>query len=214
MGSPPQRPAIYHITHIDNLARIIGDGHLFADSTMAKRGDAVVVGMQTIKERRLRLEVSCHRGDYVGDYVPFYFCPRSVMLYVLHMGNAPELKYRGGQEPILHLEADLKKVVEWANQAGRRWAFTLSNAGASYTEFRSDLDHLAELDWDAIAANDWRDPDKKEGKQAEFLVHESFPFSLIRRIGVRSETMRRRVEAILWGATHRPSVTVIPGWYY
>src|SRR5437764_965792 len=101
--SPPPRPKIYHITHSNNLARITADGCLFSDKIMVNRGDATVVGMGTIKTRRLGLPVRCHPGDFVGDYVPFYFCPRSVMLYVIHAGNHPELTYRGGQEPILHL---------------------------------------------------------------------------------------------------------------
>ena len=93
--------------------------------------------MSSIKQRRLSLPVKCHPGNCVGDYVPFYFCPRSVMLYLIYRGNHPELTYRGGQGPIIHLEADLSAVVAWANENGRRWAFTLSNAGAVYTQFRS-----------------------------------------------------------------------------
>jgi len=48
---------------------------------------------------------------YVGDYVPFYFCPRSIMLFIIHQANHPELDYRGGQVPIVHLQADLHTSV-------------------------------------------------------------------------------------------------------
>jgi hypothetical protein len=214
VSNPPDRPLIYHITHVDNLRRIIKDGNLYADSPMALRGDAVVVGMHTIKARRLTLPVSCHRGDCVGDFVPFYFCPRSVMLFLLNKGNHPELQYKGGQGPIVHLEADLKKVVEWAEGNGHHWAFTLSNAGARITEFRNALDDLGDLNWEAIGATDWRDPDVKEAKQAEFLVHGSFPFSLVDRIGVSSESVRKQCDAYLAGGDHKPPVVVNPRWYY
>ncbi len=50
------------------------------------------------------------------------------MLYLMHMKN-PELAYKGGQEPILHLVADLRQTVNWANENHRRWAFSTSNAG-------------------------------------------------------------------------------------
>ena len=66
-------------------------------------------------------------GTTVGQYVPFYFCPRSIMLYLLHMGNHPELTYRGGQGPIVHLQATIQPSCEWADAEGLRWAFTLSN---------------------------------------------------------------------------------------
>jgi hypothetical protein len=55
--------------------------------------------MTAIKRRRLGLPLPCHAGDRVADYVPFYFCPRSVMLYLIHRGNHPELTYQGGQSP-------------------------------------------------------------------------------------------------------------------
>ena len=87
--------------------------------------------------------MECHPGDYVGDFVPFYFCPRSIMLYVIHCANHLEFTYHGGQGPIVHLEADLHEVVAWADRERRRWAFSLSNAGAYYTEFR---DSVAQLD--------------------------------------------------------------------
>ena len=39
----------------------------------------------------------------------------------------------------MHLECDLKTVVDWADANHRRWAFSLSNAGAYYVEFKKDL---------------------------------------------------------------------------
>ena len=136
------------------------------------------------------------------------------MLYLIHRANHPELSYRGGQGPIVHLEADLHATVAWAESDGRRWAFTLSNAGAHYTEFRNDLDDLDEVDWAAVANNDFRSPEVKEGKQAEFLVQETCDWNLIRRIGVRSEPTRTRVVAALGGAEHRPPIVVRPDWYF
>ncbi|MEJ7809341.1 MAG: DUF4433 domain-containing protein [Gemmatimonadaceae bacterium] len=136
MTPPPERPRIYHITHVDNLEAIVAGGVLLSDAQMiARGGPSATIGMSNIKRRRLALPVRCHPGDRVGDYVPFYFCPRSVMLFVIYCANARELTYRGGQGPIVHLEADLRAVIAWAEEAGRRWAFTLSNAGANYAEF-------------------------------------------------------------------------------
>ena len=72
--------------------------------------------------------------------------------YVLHHGNHPELTYRGGQEPIVHLEADLHAVVHWARADARRWAFTLSNASAVYARFRAQLHELGDVNWVAVGA--------------------------------------------------------------
>jgi len=212
----PDQPRIYHITHVDNLPSIIADGGLWSDAVMVARGGpGAGIGMSTIKQRRLGLSVKCHPDDCVGDYVPFYFCPRSIMLYVIHCANHQELAYRGGQEPIVHLEADLYKTVAWAESQGRRWAFTLSNAGAYYTEFRNRLDQLGEVDWTTVAATDFRERQVRERKQAEFLLHRFCPWHLVGRIGVISPAVQNRVLRELSGSKgHRPVVKVQQDWYY
>lgn len=219
MPKPPDQPKIYHITHVDNLPSIIEAGRLFSDAKMIEEGGpSATIGMSRIKQRRLELPVTCQPGTHVGDYVPFYFCPRSIMLYKIHMGNDPELPYRGGQEPIVHLEADLRTVVARANAKGRLWAFSLSNAGARYTEFRSDLKDLGEINWSAVTARKWGgpgvDPEIRDGKQAEFLIRGSFPWKLLERIGVRSKALAQQVADALRQADHRPQVEVHPDWYY
>ena len=216
MSPPPRRPKVYHITHVDNLPAIVEEGQLVCDREMIRRGGPTrAIGMSAIKRRRVeQLAVHCHPQTKVGDYVPFYFCPRSVMLYVIHMANHQELAYRGGQGPIIHLEADLHTVIEWADGDSRPWAFSLSNAGARYTEFRNQTDDLDELDWTAIAARNFRDPEVKEAKQAEFLVHDACPFELFPRIGVRSPDVAERVTSTVAGLDYRPTVEVQVGWYY
>ena len=174
-----------------------------------------MIGMSAIKRRRIEeLYVPCHPGTRVGDYVPFYFCPRSVMLFVVNCANHVELSYRGGQGLIVHLEADLWRVIGWAEETGTRWAFSLSNAGARYTEFRSSADHLDQLDWVAIAEKDFRSAFVKERKQAEFLLHEQFPFGLVERIGVHSPAVSLKATEAFSGDIRRPRIEVVPEWYF
>lgn len=97
---------------------------------------------------------------------------------------------------------------------GRRWAFSLSKASAVYALFGKDLAALSEVDWNAVAARDFRPAPIKEGKQAEFLVHERFPWRLVNRIGVHSAATRVRAVEMLGQAAHRPVVEALPDWYY
>jgi len=210
----PAQPKLYHIAHVDRLPSILADQCLWCDREVVRRAPpGTTIGMNSIKQRRLdELRLSSHPALFVGDCVPFYFCPRSVMLYLIYQGNHPELSYRGGQGPIVHLEADLHAVVAWADSQPRRWAFTLSNAGARYFEDRSDLGRLGEIDWNAVRATDWRAC--KDGKQAEFLLELSFPWRLVERIGVWSpETYTSAMNALPVDG-HRPPVEVRPEWYY
>jgi hypothetical protein len=216
VANVPAHPKIYHITHLRNLPQIVQGSVLWSDARRIESGLACdVVGMMHIKRRRLQeIEVTCHPGTHVGDYVPFYFCPRSIMLYILHMGNHPDLSYTEGQRPIVHLQADLHAVVDWAEKKSRRWAFSDRNAGTFIAQFFNRLDQLAEVNWTAVLSTDFRGMVVKEGKQAEFLVHESFPWRLVERVGVYDTEVADEVRRAIAAADYRPRVAVDRPWYY
>jgi hypothetical protein len=212
--SMPMNPKIYHILHADRIPSLLTDEYLWCDAEVIRRSPpGTTIGMNAIKRRRLeQLTLASHPDLHVGDCVPFYFCPRSIMLYVIHQANHPDLAYHGGQDPIVHLELDLHAVVAWADSQGLRWAFTLSNAGARYFEDYADLERLSMIEWDSVQAIDWRAC--KEGKQAEFLIENRVPWGLISRIGVLTGKVRAQVEAALRRAPYKPEVEILPEWYY
>jgi len=216
MTGMPANPKIYHITHLRNLTQIVQASAVWSDSErIAQNVDAEIVGMSKIKARRLNvLSVDCHPGTRVGEYVPFYFCPRSIMLYILHMGNHPELTYRDGQRPILHLRADLTATIRWADQNEVRWAFSDSNAGGCLAKFFKSISDLDKINWAAVEATDFRPMQVREGKQAEFLVYKSLPWELIECIGVKDADIEQQVNDILRDVRHKPLVAVEPNWYY
>ena len=210
---PPAAPKIYHIVHVDRLASIVADGALWSDAELQRRArPGTTIGMSAIKQRRLTNPVKCRPGLNVGDCVPFYFCPRSVMLYLIHRANHPELAYRGGQGPIVHLEANLNEAVDWAERQERRWAFTLSNAGSRYFQDRCDLAQLGEIDWSAVQARKWQG--RTDGKQAEFLIEQSFSWTLVRRVGLRSVHVHDQARDAMRAVDHRPDVQLRREWYY
>jgi len=210
----PAQPKIYHIVHVDRLQSIIADNGLWCDADIIKRGSlGTTFGMNQIKLRRLHeLTLTSYPNLHVGECVPFYFCPRSIMLYLIHQANHPELSYRGGQAPIIHLQADLLETVNWAERNYQRWAFTLSNAGAYYFEDRADLEKLNEIDWQAVNTKNWQH--HKEGKQAEFLLEKYLPWHLVEFIGVYNEHTYQQVNSALLLNEHRPTLQIEPGWYY
>ncbi|MBX3456325.1 DUF4433 domain-containing protein [Ferrovibrio sp.] len=201
--------------NVDRLPSIIEHNKLLCDAEIVKlKLPGTTIGMGSIKARRLQLPVTCYSNAMVGDFVPFYFCPRSVMLYVIHCANSSELTYRGGQEPIVHLEADLNRVIQWADQHKHSWAFSGSNAGAAYTQFWKDTARLKQLNWQHISAEQWAGAEVKEAKQAEFLMYQHFPWHLVERIGVYSKGVFNSVATALIKATHKPLVQILPAWYY
>lgn len=212
---PPAHPKIYHILHVDRLPSVLASGGLLPDSQMnGRNGYGTVIGMQDLKTHRLTRPVDGHSGLSVGGCVPFYFCSKSFMLYILHKANHVNLAYRGGQRPIVHLEADMRAVVDWAKGYDRRWAFTLGNASANYAEFRTSLAQLGDVNWQAVLGTDFSTPATKDAKQAEFLLEGSFPWGLVERIGVIDHVVAAQVADAMHGAAHRPQVEIKREWYY
>jgi hypothetical protein len=144
----------------------------------------------------------------LGDYVPFNFCNRSVMLYVLHRGHAG---YRSGQRPIVHLVSTVKRAI----RSGRPWAFTDRHADLRYARYFEYAEHLDKVDWSVMPVRRWGGNGQlKEKRQAEFLVHQWFPWACVHKIGVYNRQIAARVEEILISAEHKPSVKVELSWYY
>lgn len=204
----PANPKIFHITHVDNLPKIIAAGALWSDARVrATRAPAANVGLQNLKDRRLQTPVRVGARGMVGDYVPFYFCERSVMLYLLYRGHE---NYRGGQEPIVHLVSDVQAAVS----SGRPWAFTDRNAATFYAQHFDDLGDLDKVGWEAMPQRIWNDPNIKELRQAEFLVHDTFPWRAVCEVAVMTPALRQRVGVALAASSHCPPVTVRRDWYY
>lgn len=199
--------SISHITHIGNLASIIGQDCLWSDAKRIELGlTNQNIGYSHIKARRLQRPVNVAAGGMIGEYVPFNFCPRSVMLYVIHRKHKD---FDGGQERVLHLISDTDTV----RSTNRHCFFTDIHADLDYAEQIDDFSRLTELDIKRIAKSKyWQD--FSEEKQAEFLAYESVQWQAISRIGVRSQALADEVHVLLQSARHKPQVEVRPEWYY
>ncbi len=214
MMTPVEDRLIFHITPIATLPAIIADECLWSDhEVLARPNQRTIIGFETIKRRRLEeISVSCHSTTFVGQYVPFYYCPRSPMLYVIHRRNA-DLTYHGGQDRIVHLVSKIGVAIQ--SCSGRPWAFSDGNAGADYARFSNDLSQFDQyVDWNAVGAMYWSDPTVKERKQAEFLMYESFPWTSVLGVAAIRQDIAAEVQQLLANADHQPQVVSKPKWYY
>ncbi len=208
MPHDPVATPLYHITDVSNLAGILTAGGLRSDVDMAATAHKAI-GYSHIKQRRMTdLTVPCRGGRFVGEFVPFYFCPRSPMLYTINLGNTG--RPAGCQSSIVHLVS----TVEAAIAVGSDWAFSNGNAGARYSDFFADLDVLDTLDWEIIGSNDWGGDNRRNKKAAEFLVADFFPWKAINTIGCHNNQTAHRVAELLDGLPDSPSVAVKIDWYY
>ncbi|MGF1688801.1 DUF4433 domain-containing protein [Photobacterium japonica] len=197
---------VSHITHINNLECILSEGCLWSDAKRIEQSlKSKNIGYSHIKQRRLLHPVTVAAGGTIGEYVPFNFCPRSVMLYVIHLGHED---YHDGQDPIVHLISD----VETITATNPHCFFTDIHADLAYAEQIDDFCRLNELDFKKIHAKYWQQC--KEEKQAEFLAHQSVPWNCIRQIGVKTPELADKVRQLLSACAHQPEILVKPEWYY
>jgi hypothetical protein len=207
-------PDIYHITHYANLPNIIAQNGLWSDVDCQRLDiGGRTIGHSHIKQRRAEYVVPLPPYGTVGDYVPFYFAPRSPMLYAIHKRNT---LYQGGQEPVIHLVSSTSAVANHNPQL--EWLFTDGHAVIDLSTYYNDLNDLNEIDWGIMQAKYWadtlQDGDRERRRQAEFLVRRFFPFTLLSEIGVINQTVAQHVQGLLTGASHVPRVVVHPNWYY
>lgn len=134
------------------------------------------------------------------------------MLYTINIASALS---NPAQNSIVHLEFDLRKVIEWAEANNKRWALTLSNAGSSYFEDRCTEDGFKEIRWDSVKASQWNN-EHKEGKQAEFLVEDCVPWNLVEQIGIKTTTngVDKHLSKVFSGSNDVNKLFYKDEWYY
>lgn len=208
----PKPTPIYHITHWRNLPGIIANQGLFSCSDLKKHQvEYHDLANQDIQDRRATKRVPCGPGGYLHDYVPFYFAPRSPMLYVINRGGP---RYPEKQDPVVHLVSTAEAVYA----DNRPAVFTDGHAIMALSDFYTDLADLDKVDWEVMESRQWNDtpeyPGRKCRRQAEFLVHCHFPWHLVAEIAVCTAAVADEVRAVLKNVAHKPKVAVRARWYY
>ena len=212
----PEPTPIYRITHVDNLGLCLRRGSLHAPEHTPDDGLVYrTIHDVDIQQKRRITHIPCGPGGAIHDYVPFYFGPRSPMLYRLHKGWVGG--YTEGQEPIIYLVSTAQAV----QASGAEFVFSDGHGLVAFTEWYHDLNDLDRVDWKMVYDDYWvddpdADMDRKRRKQAEFLVHRFCDWALIQEIAVLNDSMKSKVEGVLgsFPPEQRRPVCVRPDWYY
>lgn len=205
---------VFHLTHIDNLSGIIKEGGLASHNRKIEKGITHKnIAYHTLQDRRAETAVDCSPFGSLHDYVPFFLGPRPPMLYAINNGKVET--YQEGQAPIVYLVSMAQDVTK----AGLGFVFTDGHAIMKpLTNFFNDLDNIAQVNWQFVYAKQWNDtqeyPDRRRQKQAEFLVKDFFPWSLVLKIAVINKQMKENVKKLFPLNRHNPLVILKPEWYY
>lgn len=203
------------MTRIERLPSVVQYGLLPDNLCKRRQITGVEIGYDHIKRRRALRAVPCGVGGTLADYVPFYFAPRSPMLYAVTGGLVSAEAAR--TEQIVYLVSSTQTL----RQTGLTVVASNRHAELDYADMTDndrDLDGDDFVDWPVMAVRYWNntpdDPDRKERRQAECLVYPGVPWQAIEWVAAKSEGARAQVAAILSTARQLTPVVVSADWYF
>ncbi len=177
----------FRITHINNISHIAKCGIVKASSPLHDKNFQPIGDSQVIKLRKSKVV----KGYHIGDYIPFYFGPRSPMLYVIQHG------YNGVQrvepEEIVYCVIKLDDLIT----DGIECIFTDGHVLNILTSFYTK-DKLVNIDsivnYDDVYSSQWnleKDRDLKRRKEAELLIRDDLPAKYIKGYVVYNEKAKQ-----------------------
>lgn len=223
MGSPhqdqnsfpdltPANGLLFRITHVGNLRWLLTHG-LHCARAQLRDPAFIEIGSSNLIAKRRDRRVPQHPCGTLSDYVPFYFTPRSPMLFNIKTG------WKGLQR---RSNADIAILVTAVSHLKRLEVpilFTDRHAYAATARFSNSPDGLSSMvDWAILQNRDFRNtdeyPDKMDRYQAEALVYRHVPVTALRGIGCVSASVQTRIEALVAEMGLSLRVVVRPGWYF
>ena len=207
-----QKTRIFRLTHYKNLPFILGNGIHCANSKV-KDPAFVSIGAKRLIESRAITPVNLMPGKVLNDFVPFYFCPKSPMLYVLSRRGVEGVECV--QEDLVYLVSSVERIAEQPLD----FVFTDRHAVLAYANFFDRIEDLHQLDWTAIRSEQWGDRYDatrmvRELKQAEFLVCQHVPANCIEGIVCQTEKTSTFVAGYLADAGSQIPCVVRPNYFF
>ena len=147
----------------------------------------------------------------LGDYVPFYFTPFSIMMYNIHTGYGVS---QVPNEEILIIVSSLVRV----STLNIPFVFTDQHAYPAMANYYTNLANLDQIDWGLLNRKDFRhdpdDPAKKERYQAEALIWKHVPLNALLGICSCNTAVDTFVKAELARRNLEIESSVQRGWYF
>lgn len=197
----------FRITHINNISHIAKCGIVKATSPLHDKKFQSIGDSQVINLRKGKVI----NGYHIGDYIPFYFGPRSPMLYVIQHG------FNGVQhvepEKIVYCVIKLDDLIA----DGIECLFTDGHALSFLTSFYTK-DYLINIDrivnYTDVYSSQWNleeDRDLKRRKEAELLIKDDLPAKYIKGYVVYNEKAKQSlIEKGIIGNL----IAVMPNYYF
>jgi hypothetical protein len=207
----PEKARIFRITHRDNVPWILENG-LHARNGARSDPNFHPIGNREIIQKRAYHPVPAGPGGTLGDYIPFYFTPFSMMLLNIKTGynGVPKVP----NEQIVILVSSLRRVAEMDIE----FVFTDQHAILGMAEHFTSLEDLGRIDWPILQGRDFIRDNNNLGKtdryQAEALVWKHLPLEGILGICCYTEGVRDDIKARVDDLGLPVKILKKPEWYF
>ena len=172
----PEKALIFRIVHVENLPWILDHG-LHCRNSPDQDPDFINIGSAELIGKRAQREVPISPGGTLGDYVPFYFTPFSIMMYNIKTGWGG-ITHRENKDIVI-----LVSSIHRLREQGLPFVFTNQHAYPVDTEFFDRTEDLGKIDWELLRSKDFKTSDTDPGRQvryqAEALVHRHVPLEAL-----------------------------------
>lgn len=198
----------FRVVHINNIPHLMKYGFVHRSSPFADK-QYVSIGDPVIIEKRVHQLIIDQYS--IGDFIPFYFGPRSPMLYVIQHGyngvkqyDAEELVYC-----IIKIDDIINKNVNCIFTDGHALNYITKPYGK---EKLKELNNI--IKYDDVYTGNWvneDDRDLKRRKEAELLVLDELSSDFIRGFVVYNEKAYNNLLAMGINAN---KIAIRPNYYF
>ncbi|HRN27490.1 MAG: DUF4433 domain-containing protein [Ignavibacteriaceae bacterium] len=202
---------IFRITHYRNLDFTLRNG-IFSHNSEDGDPNYINIGNQQLINDRGGTIVRVAPNGTLNDYVPFYFAPRSPMLYSISQGNVTG--FNGDQSDIAYIVSNIGAIQE----AERPYIFTNAHAYIALSRQYNNIRNLDRIDWNLMNARYWNrtidDPDRMSRRMAEFLIYQFVPTTCILEVVIFNEQKLNYVNQLFTELNLNIPARICRDWYF
>ncbi len=198
----------FRVVHVDNIPQILKFGFVHSTSPHSDR-DYIPIGDTSIIDVRKKRRMD--KNICIGDYIPFYFGPRSPMLYVIQHGFNGVTQYDACD--LVYCVVRIQDIID----SGFNCIYTDGHALNKDTKFyrAEDLPRIKQIiKYKDVYASQWTnedDLDLKRRKEAELLLKDELPRQFIKGFVVYNK--KASAKLLSFGVSSK-EICINPGYYF
>ena len=207
----------YHFTQLDNIATIFKARELRADIDAKPKNNSLD---QTIKAKRRTKKIKIAPYGLLGDYVPFYFAPRSPALLQLASGDHMN---KVSQNELVFFRLDFRPVADGLINESLSLISNQHPLKTGAIFYPATPENITlRINWKTIKSFRWNNtdeyPNRKSQREAELLIYQRLRLEQVNgakvTLATRTNLLQRKIQKMCEENDLDIDVEVQPSYFY